>query len=237
MGNPKRWSENVLPHGPLEEVVPGFWQVEGTLPRGPLPRTMAIARLPNGSLLIHSPIVIERKMLKSVLRKGKVSVVVVPSGMHRLDAATYREHFPDAQLVCPRAAQEAVEQVVPVDSSAEDFLPKVGVTCHKPKGIKPDELVYEVPLEGGGVALLFCDALFNLPRLPGIGGMMLGLMGSTGFFGTTRIGRWFLSDRQGWKQWLDDTAQRDDIAVLSVAHGDPITEDCSARLREAAGRL
>ena len=66
---------------------------------------------------------------------------------------------------------------------------------------------------------------------------MLGLIGSTGFFGTTFIGRMFMKDRAGWKGWLLETAARDDLRVLHVAHGDPITEDCATRLREAAERL
>ncbi|MCB9670969.1 MAG: hypothetical protein H6734_15925 [Alphaproteobacteria bacterium] len=230
------WSEHVLPHGELRELVPGLWQVEGTLSRGPLPRNMVVARLPDGRLWLHSVVAMDDARQAQLEALGSVAFIVVPSGMHRADAGVYAERYPDARVVCPAAAREAVEKVVRVHGTCEDELPAAGVHCVKPAGLKPDELVYEVPV-AGGVALVFCDALFNLPDKPGCGGMIMRLMGSSGFFGTTRLGRMLMSDMAGWKAWLLETAERDDLRALSVAHGDPIVDRCGDRLREAAGRL
>lgn len=230
------WTDHVLPHGPLQEVVPGFWQVQGTLPRGPLPRTMAIARQADGRLWLHSVIALDEPTLEQLLALGDIGTIVVPSGMHRLDAAVFAERFPDAVVVCPEGARAAVAEQVRVQATCEEHLPSVGIQVLSPPGLKPDELVYEVPVDGG-VALVFCDALFNLEHQPGLGGLLLRLMGSSGFFGTTRLGRFFMGDAAAWKQWLQTTAPRTDLQVLSVAHGEAVTADCAGQLRAAADRL
>jgi len=230
------WDDHVLPHGDLECLTPGLWHVQGTLKHQPLPRAMAVYRMPDGRLWLHSAIALDDARRTELEALGPIGVLLVPSGMHRLDAAVYKERYPEAQVVCPSAARAAVEKVVAIDAVAEDVLDDLGVRCHRPPGLKPDELVYELPLDDG-VALVFCDALFNLDELPGCAGRIAGWMGSTGFFGTTFIGRMFLADKAGWKGWLLDQSNREDVRVIHVAHGEPITRDCSRRLREAGERL
>lgn len=230
------WGDHVLPHGPLEEVVPGLWSVQGTLRRQALPRNMAVHRMADGGLWLHSVIALEASQQEALEALGPVAWIVVPSGMHRLDAAVYAERYPEAQVVCPAAARAKVEQVVTVHGHAEDVLPGQGVGCLSPRGLKPDELVYELPVDGG-VALVFCDALFNVGDLPGCSGTILRWMGSSGFFGTTRIGRMFLSDTAAWKGWLEEQGRRDDLKAIHMAHGTPITTDCARHMREAAARL
>lgn len=230
------FEDHVFPHGELEELAPGLWQVTGRLPRGSMPRNMVVARLADGRLWLHSVVALDDAHQAQLEALGEIAFIVVPSGMHRIDAGVYAERYPDAKVVCPEAARAKVEQVVQVHGTCEEMLPTAGVICHRPPGCKPDELVYEVPV-GRGVALVFCDALFNLDHLSGFEGWIFKLIGSTGFFGTTFIGRMFLADKAGWKGWLLETAQRDDLAVLTVAHGTAITEDCGRRLREAGERL
>jgi hypothetical protein len=232
-----RWDDHVLPHGDLEALAPGLWHVQGTLKHQPLPRAMAVYRMPDGRLWLHSAIALDDARRGELEALGPIGVLLVPSGMHRLDAAVYKERYPEALVVCPAAARAAVEKVVPVDATAEEVLSDLGVGCIQPPGLKPDELVYELPLPDDGVALVFCDALFHLDHLPGCSGRMLHWLGSTGFFGTTFIGRMFLADKAGWKGWLLQQGERDDLRVIHVAHGDPITEDCARRMREAGERL
>jgi hypothetical protein len=49
----------VLPHGPIEQLEPNLWRVEGSLPNMPLKRVMAIARTTAGELVIYNPIALE----------------------------------------------------------------------------------------------------------------------------------------------------------------------------------
>lgn len=60
------WEKHVLPHGDLEQLAPGLWQVTGSLERNPLPRNMQIWRAPSGGLLIHSAICLDEAGMAKV---------------------------------------------------------------------------------------------------------------------------------------------------------------------------
>jgi hypothetical protein len=51
---------------------------------------------------------------------GRVSIILVPNGGHRLDARFYKQRYTDARVVAPAAARAKVEAVVKVDAVAED---------------------------------------------------------------------------------------------------------------------
>lgn len=227
----------VSPHGPLVPLADRLWQVTGSLPRLPMPRNMAIYRLASGGLLVHSAIALDEPGFAALAALGPVEVVVVPSPFHRLDARAYRERFPTAQFLGPRQAMKKIGEVVALDGACEDVLPTLGIVAHRPPGTRGLELAYELPV-AGGVALVFCDLLFNLLHLPGFGGVVVRLIGSSGFFGTTRIGRrWLLDDAKVWAAWLAHLGERTDVVVIAVAHGDAVREGCAARLRAAAARF
>lgn len=179
---------------------------------------------------------------------GTPKIMVVPNRIHRLDAGIYKQRYPQLVVVCPAAAKPYVEEKVAVDGIAEKILPTYGIICHEPQGIRPQELVYELPLPTGK-ALIFTDILFNLNKtyfqqhlaqgeflLQWLGAS---LIGSSGFFGITGLGRrFFMQDRNAYRQWLLTLADNiPNLQVISVAHGSPIVADCNRRLREAAARL
>ena len=233
----KKWNEKVYPHGDLLKLAPRLWQVTGSLPRISLPRNMVVYRLDDGGLLIHSGIALNEAGMSKLESLGAPKVLVVPNRFHRMDAMFYKERYPKIQVVCPAAARKYVKEVIDVHGDAEEVLPGLGIQCHVPKGIKQSELTYELDLSPGK-ALVFTDILFNLKRLPRFTGWSLRIIGSTGFFGITRIGRFFLlEDRKLFKPWLMDMAAISDLHAIFVAHGDVIVDDCNQRLREAAERL
>lgn len=65
------------------------------------------------------------------------------------------------------------------------------------------------------------------------------LVEASGYFGITALGkRFFMTDRNAYRQWLEALADNiPSLRVISVAHGEPIVADCTQRLREAAARL
>lgn len=244
-----QWQAHVCPHSAIAELAPNLWHVTGTLPTSILvPREMVIYRLPDNGLLIHSAIALDEPSMAALEALGTPKIMIVPNRIHRLDALVYKQRYPQLIVVCPSAAKPYVEEVVSVDGTAEDVLPTYGITCHEPAGIRPQELVYELPLPTGK-ALIFTDILFNLNKsyfqqnlptaqflLQWIGASAIG---SGGFFGITRLGRqFFMRDRNAYRQWLEALVDNiSDLQVISVAHGSPIVADCCDRLREAAARL
>jgi hypothetical protein len=243
------WQSHVLPHGAIEELAPNLWHVTGTLPSSTMvPREMVLYRFADATLLIHSAIALNETVMAELESLGTPKILIVPNRIHRLDAGVYKQRYPNLIIVCPAAAKPYVEQVVEVDGIAEEVLPTYGIICHEPVGIRPQELVYELPLPTGK-ALVFTDILFNLNKaylqqhLP-YGEFLLqwlgaSAIGSSGFFGITGLGRrFFMNDRNAYRQWLEALADGiPDLRVISVAHGSPIVADCNYRLREAARRL
>lgn len=243
------WQSHVLSHGAIEELAPNLWHITGTLPSYTMvPREMVLYKLTDGNLLIHSAIALNEPEMLKLESLGKPKILIVPNRIHRLDAALYKQRYPQLIVVCPAAAKPYVEQEVIVDGIAEEILPAYGITCHEPAGIRPQELVYELPLPAGK-ALIFTDILFNLNKsyfqqnLP-TGNFVFqwlgtSAIGSSGFFGITGLGRqFFMTDRHAYRQWLESLADRiPNLQVISVAHGNPIVADCDDRLREAAARL
>src|SRR5579872_5131186 len=110
-----KWT--VYPHGKLQELTPGLWQVTGSMPSGHIPRNMAVYRMPDGGLLLHSAMCLEEGEMTRLESLGRPSVMIVPNGWHRLDAARYKKRYPGLRVVCPEAAHARVALVVPVDAT------------------------------------------------------------------------------------------------------------------------
>ena len=231
------WNDGVLPHGSLEPLAENLWLVRGSLPRGNLPRAMVVYRLDDGRLLIHSAIALDEAGMAAIDALGVVTFIIVPNAFHRLDAARYKARYPSAQVLTPSFIHDAAAKLVAVDGHCEDVLPGLGIACRTPAGVKDSEFVYELPVDGG-VAVVITDLLFNLPVLKGFDGWVFKMIGSSGFFGMTAVGRMLMLNNRGrFKRWLESQAGRTDIRLICVAHGDPIVEDCGPRLQQAADRL
>lgn len=227
----------LLPHGPLTRLAPRVWQATGELKNPPLPRAMTVWTMDDGGLWIHSAVNLDVDSMRALEHVGAPRVLVVPNGYHRMDAAAWKARYPDLRVVGPEAARAKIEEVVPMDAADTDVP---GVVVHEVPGLKPLEHVYEIDT-GEGKGLVFCDAVFNMPEhRPGFGGFVLRMMGSTGSFGMTRIGRFaLLQDKKAFRGWLERQAARDDLTLVTMAHGRPLTgaEQVKKKLAEAAERL
>lgn len=233
-------SWTVHPHGPLEAIGPNLWRVVGSLPPSVLPRVMALWILPSGGVCVHSAVNVDAATLGQIEAIGTPAVLIVPNGLHRADAAAWKARYPSITTVAPAAARRAVESVTPVDALAEDSLPGHGVECLAPAGLKPGELIYRVPQGDGTHALVVNDALFNVPEhFSGFFGFMFRyITRSTGLFGITGLGRLvMLRQREAFAGFLRELADAPGLTAIVVSHGDPITVDPAARLREAADRV
>jgi lysophospholipase L1-like esterase len=231
------WSRHVYPHGELTQLNERLWVAWGSLPRLPISRNMYVYKLDDGGLLVFSSVALNEAGMRELDALGPVRLILVPSHFHRMQASAYLERYPEALVVCPAAARDHVAKAVTVHGAAEEVLPKHGVIYHQPAGVKPREGVYEFPLANGH-ALLFCDALFNVPHQPGLSGLFMRLIGSTGFFGVTRIAKTFiLSNRRAYAGWLEEQSRRSELQLIGVGHGKTISEACCERLAQASARL
>src|SRR6478736_5628596 len=89
------WS--VLPHGDIERLADNLYTVVGRLrmPFGETPRRMTIAKLDNGGLVIFSAIALDVARMARLEEIGRPAFLIVPSGLHRIDARPWKERYPE----------------------------------------------------------------------------------------------------------------------------------------------
>lgn len=232
------WDAAVFPHGDLMQVASNLWWVKSEQAGMPLPRNMAVYRLPSGDLVLHSVVCLDAARMKALEALGTPKYMIVPNEGHRTDAPRYKKRYPGLKVLAPKGSRAKIEEVIPVEALCEDALPGVGIVCHDPPGAKPPghELVYEVEVDGGK-ALIINDLLGNGPKLTGFKGAIFNLLGSGGVLGVPRIVRMmFVADASKVRSFLEGLAARQWKAI-TVSHGAAITDDCAGHLKRAAERL
>lgn len=228
----------VFSHGPLEKLGSHLWRVEGSLPGMDMKRVMTIGKRADGTLVIHNGIALGEAEMAEIDAWGKVSVIVVPNGFHRLDAKVFADRYPEARVLCPAGGKAKVEQVVKVDGSYED-LPADGVLeLQTLEGTKRREGVMIVR-SGGETSLVVNDAVFNMPHLSGFMGFVLRrVTGSTGGPRVSRVAKLFIvADKAAFRAHIERLAALPGLARIVVSHHHTITDDPSGTLKSVVADL
>jgi REP element-mobilizing transposase RayT len=167
----------VLPHGDLEKIADNLYTVVGTLkmPGGETPRRMTIVRLEGNRLAIYSAIALDEQRMRQLEALGDPCFLIVPSGIHRLDARPWKARYPDLVVVAPAGALERVSEVVDIDAT-EAGLGDPRVSLAYIPGTKRRELAMTVQTDTGRT-LVVNDLIFNLPKMHGLAGLALRLLG------------------------------------------------------------
>lgn len=228
----------VAPHGPLEQLSPRLWRIQGDVPGMSLKRVMSIGKRSDGTLVVHSAIALEEELMQEIDRWGKVAYVVVPNGYHRLDAPWFHTRYPRAKVLAPSGARAKVDEVVNVDGTLEDYPDDPNVSFVMLRGCKDAEGIMVVKDEDG-TSLVFTDTLFNMPHQPGVVGFMLRhVAGSSGGPRVSNIARLFLvKDKEAYAEHLRELARTEGLRRVVVAHHQVIVEDPAKALREVADGL
>ena len=224
----------LFPHGPLEEITPGLWRVEGSLPF-PLKRNMTVYRLKDGTLLLHSVVALHESGMRALEALGKPSVMVVPHPMHTMDAPFYKERFPGLRIVAAADSTKKLDGKVKVDATPDEALLELGVRARIAPGMKYTEVVLDVDVPGGR-ALLFTDLFGHVGDTKP--GLMMRVLGPPKGLGVARIVKFRqIADREKVRGFLRDLATGSDLRVVTAGHGPPLVADCAAGLSTAAERL
>jgi hypothetical protein len=225
----------VLPHGPLRELTENLWTCEGAIPKMALRRVGTFARLGDGGLVLHNAMALDEASMERLVAWGPPKILLVPNDFHRLDARIIKDRFPDLRVLCPAAARAKVEQVVAVDGTYEDFPADPRVKLQYLDGLGEREGVLEVKSDDG-TTLVFNDVVFNQKHLPGVGGLVFRLIGSSGGPRVTFIARTFMvKDRKALRAHLERLATIPDLRRVVVMHGEMMTDP--AELQAAAAWL
>lgn len=231
-------SWKVLPHGPLEPLADGLWRVEGSLDTMPLKRVMAIVRRADGRLIIHNAIALDDAGMAALDRLGEVGAIVVPNGWHRLDAAVFHRRYPGAAILCPPGSRKKVAEVVPVSATFDRVEGDGEVSFEVVDGTRGLEGAIVIR-RADGTSVVLCDALFNMPHLPGLQGLVLKhLTRSSGGPRVSRIARLLLiKDKPAYGRYLEHLAALPDLRRVLVAHHETIVDRPAETLRRIAATL
>lgn len=186
---------------------------------------------------------------------GQVKYIVVPNGMHRLDAKVYKERYPHAKVICSEIEKAKVSEMVDVDDTIDNIIKtdsafQSAADVLFPEGCYDDmgEYGFKVVLEGKGKkgkgetkAMIFCDQFFNVQ--PEKADKMTKFIGSANGFGITKIGMFIAVEdpkrMRDWIQRMAKTAEDENVEILTMAHGDVVVgkADVVRCLEEAARKV
>lgn len=228
----REWT--VLPHGPIEELAPNLWWVEGVLHHDPKNRrVMVLARLTDGRIIMHNAIALDDPSMAKIDAWGEVAAILVPNRFHRLDAYIMQQRYPRAKVYAPAGAVDGVSKVTPVAGTYDDVPTDKTVELRDIHGVRVREGVMVVKSDDG-TSSVFCDTVMNLPKLSGFMGF---LRYPTGMLSVPRTASLLATDRDALRRDLLDVAEEDDLVRVIPGHGPIVRVRAKEALRAAAERL
>jgi hypothetical protein len=233
---PRPWI--VLPHGPLERLDDALWAVESNVPGVPaLRRRMSIVRRGDGTLLFFNAIPVDDPTLAEIRALGKPADLVLPQHLHMIDAHAFRAKL-GVRVFAPGATRDVVARQVQVDGAFHDLPPDPGVAVGTVAGFKTGEGFMTVRC-GPHVSLVVADVVLNVPRGPGILGLLFHLMGFSGDRPKlpVPVKLRVVRDRPALRRWLEQVASTPGLARIVPSHGPVVDRDPSGVLRSIASTV
>jgi hypothetical protein len=221
----------VLPHKAIQKLEDNLWLVEGKLDQ--LKRVMVVVKLDGGRLLIWNGIALDELEMKELETFGTPTFLVVPNGLHRMDARIWKQRYPKLTVIAPPASKKKIEQIVAVDRTDADFG-DARVTLSFPECAVGKEALLQVK-HAGGTTVVINDLVMNMRHGSGFGGLMFKLMGFTADRPNVPFPTRFLliKDKPGLKTLLQQLAAIPDLKRVIVSHGDVIESGAAEGLRQA----
>jgi hypothetical protein len=234
--SPRPWP--VVAHEPIAKLEENLWTVSSRLPLGPMDRRMSMVRLSDGRLVLHNTVPLSEPELREVEAFGTPSVLIVPAPDHRLGIREWKGRYPALRVVCPAGIRARVAEAVPVDGGWEALPADPALVAMPLAGSRTGEAALVVRSPRGRASLLFGDTVMNIPHEPGLGGLLLRLIGSSGGPRVTRLARMlYVRDSRALADALLRLADTPGLVRLVPSHGDVVQDRAAEVLREVARRL
>lgn len=194
---------------------------------------MTVVRLPDGGLLIHSPVGLDTDTRRALDALGPVRWVLGPCKVHHFYLADFAAAYPEAALLAAPGLPEKRRDLRFAHVLTDDLvLPFGGAITHHVFAGAP--LMNEVVLLHRPTrTLVLTDLAFNLP--PGArdeARLFHRLVGATGRFGPHRVVRLGIRDRTAAARSLRTILGWEFERVI-VSHGEVLERGGPAALRAA----
>ena len=219
----------------LTALAPDVWVARRPLPLavGDIGARMTVMRLPDRSLVLHSPVQLDASLSQALRELGTVKWLVGPNKVHHLFLGDYVKAFPDAALCgAPGLAEKR-----------RDLAFRHALAPQPPPGWPESvklQLVDGAPqmnevalLHAPSRTLVLTDLVFNVTRdAPNHARLFHWLVGARGRFGPHRLIRLFIRDRAAARRSLDRVLAWDFDRIV-MSHGE-VLETGGRRLLEQA---
>lgn len=215
------------------EVAEGVWQSELRLLRFgiPFPRNMTVVKLPCGGLWLHSVNRLDAETKAAVDALGPVKVLVAPNKFHHFFVEDWVRAYPEAELYgAPGLDKKRAD--LSFTGRLGDTPPESWGGVFEQRVTEGAPTLHEVAFfHKPSKTAILCDFTFNMPEgLPLRTRFLFTLTGSLGGFKATKLFRRFVKDEAAVKSSVEGIAAWEPERVV-MAHGVPVTEDATARLR------
>jgi len=229
----------VRAHGPLTKLADNLLWAQGSLPGMSLKRTMVVVRLNDGNLVIHNGIALDAEQMAELERFGTPAFLIVPSGIHRLDAPAYKRRYPALRVFAPSGSRKRVEELLEVDGGYEDFPASDSARLEMLHGVNDAEGALLVQ-SSDGVSVVLNDCMFNMDRKRDpLGFLFTTVLGSAPGPRVSRLAKLTLvKDKPALRADFERYAELPNLARVIVAHEKVASgADARAALLKAATYL
>jgi hypothetical protein len=179
---------------------------------------MTVVRLPDRSLVLHSPVAPSEGTLRELVALGVVRALVAPNLLHHLHLRAYLDAFPSARVYGgPGLARKRPDLRVSgvLGSELEPWAPTLRHRLIE--GNPTHEEV--VTFHPASRSLLVADLVGNLRKLRGLRMRLLGRLNGWGRFGAPHVLRLLVRDRRAARRSLD-AVLRWDFDRIVLTHGE-----------------
>lgn len=217
---------------PIAEDVWGF-EKDLRLPGGVLlPSRSTIVRMPDGSVLVHSPLGFDDDAAKEIEALGEPKTIVAPSCIHFLFLRAAIERWPHARVLGPHGLEKKVSGLAYETLPAAGSIERLGdaLAVQRIDGIP--YITEHVFLHRPSRTLVCTDLVFNIHECTFGMQMFLRCVGAYRRIAQSRMWRFFTKDRAAAGEGARAILGWDFERVVP-AHGDVFDDDARSRLRAA----
>lgn len=234
--------QDPMPDGAMLEHEENLWSALGDIPRleMPLKRRMVVARREDGTLVIHSAVLLPEAEMAELEALGRPSILIVPNGHHRLDAPAFKARYPELRVFCPARVAKKVRAKVAVDGHYDAFQADAVASIEDLDGTPgwgaEGVLIVRSGPARDRVTLVFGDAIMNQPHLPTFEGTVYRWMGCTGGPRVHSLWRW-TGNKRLLRAHLERLAAIPGLTRIIPGHGDVIEHAAAETFAEIAAKL
>ncbi|MHB8380777.1 MAG: DUF4336 domain-containing protein [Candidatus Binataceae bacterium] len=231
-----------MPTNPaLRNLAPGLWVADRPfklpLILGDIRSRMTVIRLADGSLFLHSPILLDSETRAALDEIGPVRAIIAPSKAHHLFAGDYVKAYPEAKLHgAPGLADKRKDLTfasILDDEAATDWRGQIEQHLFRGAPFLNEVVFYHRATH----TLIFTDLVFNVSRQDAAQARVFNwISGAPGHFGPHRLVRRAISDHEAARASVAGILRWDFDRVI-VSHGDVLASGGHARVRAAFSYL